>query len=396
MEMMRRIAGWSVLLTCLLTACGEQRSAGGATARQAQTDDSAGAGSFETEDSFQDDRSGPRESGPAAADALRGHESALEAAVVAAISELRGRSDANSQVRLALLLAMHDPRTVGGQATHGSDADRARAIVAAGLADPDHALAAWLEALECRDASICDPAGARARLQRIDPDNVAVWLLELDALGKDADPARIDAALARAAQASRHEVALQSAIASVHSMMEKVVPTMTSAERRAMGSHVGLLGGIDQATYLSTLTMVVATPMQLPSFSPAIAACRPGGALTSARHASCVRVFDAMARSGTLISAMAGTSTLVRLLPPGPAQSRAREGLRQFLWKHATMIHTGDTPAYVALRMTLDELPAFDALRVQQNLPTTAPPGWLPSDPDKRHWVVYGTSLPRG
>lgn len=386
----------AVLVVCALVAFGVERAArsGGAVADRVR-----GHSDAQRHDSL--DSAGGRPPGqisstPARATEMGRHEKALETAFAMAIAELRARADADSQVRLALLLAMQDPRVLGGQGTDVVDKDRSRAIVAAGLADPDHAMAAWLEALQCRDAAICDPASARSRLQRIDPDNALVWLLELDALGKNGDPSRIDAVLARAAASRRHALPLQDAIALLHPAMTKVTPVMTSAQQRAMGQHAGLPGAIDQAAFVSTMTMVVAGGMQLPSYQRVIASCRPGTSMSAGRHGNCVRIFDAMAQSATLMSAMSSEPVLVSLLEPGPQQLLARERLRQLTWRRETMMQTMHDPAYLNLRMTLDEIPAFDAWQAQRNLPTTAPPAWLPSSPYTRHLVVHGTPPPRG
>ena len=325
MRITGRLGGF-LLAACVLGGCRDDGTGSRANARGNVGEERAK--SLEaSEESVEANGRAKRARSVEATELLR-HEAGLEATFVAAISELRGRADAASQVRLALLLATADPRSLGGAPSPAADRDRSRAIVAAGLADPDDALAAWLEALDCPDVAICDPAAARARLQRIDPENAAAWLLELDALGNESNPSRIDAALARAAQASGHDVALQDAITSVHAMMKTIVPAMSPAQQRAMGRHVGLPGPVDDEMFASVMTMTVASPIPLPSYGPVYSACRPGPTLSSARRSSCIRVLDGMAGSGTLLSAMSADSRLLQLIGAGPEQLRVRERLR--------------------------------------------------------------------
>ncbi|MGH8079992.1 MAG: hypothetical protein ACREP7_05410, partial [Lysobacter sp.] len=106
----------------------------------------------------------------------------FRSAIDARIALLRSRNDPRSQFDLALLL----PLANDSDLDDGTIARRHALAQARGLAQLE-GVVAWLEAMLCQEAADCDSMEAIKRLQQIEPDNAAVWLLELEHIDAQSD-----------------------------------------------------------------------------------------------------------------------------------------------------------------------------------------------------------------
>lgn len=310
-------------------------------------------------------------------------------ALDARIDQLRARSDGTSRLHLALLLWMR-----GGPESRG--AERAEAIVAAGMARPDDPLLAWMEAYECHDAGVCDRAGAVRRLQRLDADNVAVWLADLDTLGANATPAQIDAVLERAARASTYDLYWPRLSEAMGRALEGVA--LPSADDPAFRAHLRILGlrGAVPRDMPSVETRTTAmTSAAIPAYKPVMQACDPAARISAARFDACMRVLDVMGRGDETVAVMIGLRRGIGLQAQRPAQAQWRERLRQLEWDREAMRRAENDVDYVRWFLLHGELRAIDAWHRARRVPRDAPPGWLPRDPRVRHIVVTGTEPPK-
>lgn len=279
----------------------------------------------------------------------------------------RDRRDA---VLLELLLSRDD----GDAGTALARRDQAaRALVAAARAAPDDALLAWLE-LECRDARICDRAGAIARLQALNPDNALVWLADATLVQPGREQA-LDAALARASRATQLRSPLDP-LSHAMPLQRVELPQPPGAMLQAMAPGAAGAQGPDIVRFVSATA--VGAAFGLPSLGPIAQGCSMP--IAPIRRAACEGVLRLAAAEGSFLFDGLATSRMVSLTAGTPANAAWRERSRQLAWQRQLIADAGNDAAFDPLRMRHSERDALLVWARQHGRPVHPPTGWLPDD----------------
>lgn len=294
-----------------------------------------------------------------------------------------------------------------GPTVDSTSADATAAFAAARRLGPDDRLVAWLEAVDCPLAGVgvgagCEPAAAAARLQRLEPDNAAVWIYALDGAVSDADEASIDRLLSRAAAASHYRIPFgEIGLLLTRTLLEVDSPAMTPQVAHAMGSDLDLGRAARAEDLAGVQAMAIAAAVALPAHQPLQRLCigadgKPGQA---GRLPTCIAIYALMAQDGLLTTQSIALTNLVRLTADSAAGPQWRERLRHMHWIQSQGIEAmgvGLPEGYLQSVWRLGELPAIEGLLRAAGVPTAPPPDWLPDDERLRALITTGRPSPRG
>lgn len=246
---------------------------------------------------------------------------------------LQRSGDARSQLDYALLSGMHD-------ASRGTDpvsirawmARRDQAIARAGTADPDDPIAAWMEAVVCGDPALCDKAAARRRLQRVAPDDLLSWMLELDDPGLS--HAQVDAVLARMAASPRVALHDRNTLRVYDGLRRAGLPAPNEHLRSLLARDPYLTGPMSNEARDYTQAFGVSVTA-LPWVQGVSNACR--GSMTMARHAACMQVMTRLSDSGSMLFEAVGNRRMMKLTEGTPAYADWVARDRQHEWRMASV-----------------------------------------------------------
>ena len=295
---------------------------------------------------------------------------------------LAGREDGRSQLAAAWLLQMSAEGVVGSD----EEAAFAALLTRAGELAPDDPLVAWLERMNCPATQpVCRREQALARLQAIDPDNVAAWLLSLDAAIARGDPAAVDASVARAALAGHYYDRWNETGRFIDAALAEVaLPARSASVLAAQRRHSGTSKPPSEAELRAMYAIAMASA---PLHQGLTRSCLDASA-SAARKSACLTVFARMAQSDTLLARSIGLSSAVRLTAGTPAGAAWRERLRRFQWfQHQAITHSRFSPtADYAQRLWRDgEIAALEWVLAAAGRPLTPPPGWRPPVRTRAH-----------
>lgn len=311
----------------------------------------------------------------------------FQAAAAERVAMLLERGDARSLYEALLLLpgsgALDDD-------DYGRDRqailDRARALA------PDDPHLALVAAIDCGSEE-CDRAAAIDELLRLQPDNALGALLALDAALEAGDPAAIERWLARAAAAGHYDLGYTRTARDYAWAFGNVpAPTMDAETVRRTVASWGL--EVEAATSADDLVtsnaMGVALAHALPSMVGLSDLCS-ARRVSSARLATCHRIWRHMAASDTAIAQAFALPQLVQMTGDATARRHWQERLRHFSW---LMQEAGRITDLQAARdhVRLGEIQAWERLLKRRGI--TMPAGWLPDHPRHRSLILTGRPPP--
>ena len=320
------------------------------------------------------------------------------------VRTLMASRDPRDQVAAALI-APSAGEPLSGEEFSWTTEEATTAFAAARRLGPDDRLVAWLEVFDCpraRTGSGCDPQAALERLQRLEPDNAAVWLPALEAAVADADEASIDRLLSRAAAASRHGVPFSEiGLLLTRTLLDVDSPAMTSQVAQALGEDFAIGRAANAEDMAGVHAMAIASAVALPAHQPLQRLCvGPDGKPPRAtRLPSCIAIYADMAQDGLLLSQTVALTSLARLTADSAPGAQWRERLRHMHWirsEGTKAMGVGIPEGYLKSVWRLGELPAMEEMLRAAGVPTTPPPGWLPDDERLRALITTGGVPPRG
>jgi len=238
---------------------------------------------------------------------------------------------------------------------------------------PDDALVAWIATfIGCgADASTCRNDAA-ARLQKIAPDNVAVWLPSLHAAQ---DPGQARALLASMAQAQRFDDYWAASVLAVFDALQTLpVPAEVL-------SH-----GLNQVAARINLATSVGGGF-LPNYARLGEMCRGNGVADEALTVDCLAVAKLLESGGSFRSQAIGFGIEDSLLPPGTARAVLKARQRTSAWQKEQFLEVSSrfprdeslAKSYIdLLREQGNELAKVTALLRRLHLPTEPESGWQP------------------
>ena len=314
--------------------------------------------------------------------------------------ELREKQDASSQLAYALTmdfsLGLERLSTDERQRVFENRQSEARAglLRAAALA-PDDLDVLWLVASRCGSGSEC--FAAQRALLAAEPDNVAVWLREMDWARMRGDLAASKAAFELAAAGSGYDTHRSATHAMIRlgyadvpmpaACLHPDVPKAAAHWRSVTGmpAPVGELGVLDHALGLANINMTN------PSYIDIRQQCVPTAdvPIHDEKRAACQRVMSRLADGETLIEQAVSLDAMVRLTVDEADASHWRERYRQSRW----LIQQQANISFHSLLRPEDfadgEVPAIQAL-LEAAGRWPPPADWLPDDEHSRSLILTG------
>ncbi|HZP66716.1 MAG TPA: hypothetical protein VFB32_10430 [Rudaea sp.] len=271
---------------------------------------------------------------------------------------------------LASLIRSDDP-------DHPRDGASLAARAAAAL--PDDALVQWIAAMADPthgDKALASPA--ERALQRLEPENAAVWQLELSRAMRAGDDAAADRALARMATSSRMSVHwndIGKALAAAYSRY----PVPSELARTMFKDPASEANSADIAAWMTTAAFA------LPSFQHLVSACRldPATGRNAVRAADCAATGRLFAgRGDTLIANVLGFAVLrvSRTYTDADVASARELGWLRSQWELALQ---GDDDVFYGFALTRywyetgSETGAMRRMLEEHGVSLAVPDGWV-------------------
>ncbi|MBW3550736.1 MAG: hypothetical protein KY442_07905 [Proteobacteria bacterium] len=317
------------------------------------------------------------------------------AAIGQQVRGLMTLQDPRDQLAAALLAPTY--QLEGGEAAGEWTTDAATtAFAAARRLGPDDPLVAWMEALDCpgaKAAAGCDPQAALQRLQRLEPDNAAVWLQQLqDGL----DEPEVERILSRAAAAPGYQLPLgELGLLLYHSLDQAVVPPISPGLAAAMALDMGLARPVGRRDMAAIHAMALTTAVALPAYARLQHACIAEDDVPppARRRPACIEIYTRMAQDPLLISQTVALSSLARLTAEAPDGAHWRERLRglHWLWPQGLELVNAQAPAdYILTSWRDGEMAALKGVLAAAGSPLAPPHGWLPENERLRSLITTG------
>lgn len=171
----------------------------------------------------------------------------------------------------------------------------------------------------------CIAPAALARLERLAPDNAAVWLLAFDRARQQGDHEAARKALARAAQAREFSTYYGTLLKSVLETA-RALPMSPALVQELAGKD----GNAYAASYMLAAGNVLYLPT--PSLAPVFEACKSPGH-DDALRADCAQVAQLLSWGDTLMARAAGLALQERLATTPQAKARAEDARRTLSWQ---------------------------------------------------------------
>ncbi len=170
----------------------------------------------------------------------------------------------------------------------------------------------WLQATFCGAARACDPAPLEARFRAQDPDNALGWFADVHRGYAASDPARVDAALARAAALP---------VANIHF-------TSTAARLAEAVVHAGVM---PPGEALVAVIGEFATAPVLVQLTAVARACDESGVQRPARAQSCRGLARSMMSGDSVLTEGLGIAIARRAWPENSAEWKAAAESRRII-----------------------------------------------------------------
>lgn len=276
---------------------------------------------------------------------------------------------------------------------HYADDTEARIQAAAAYADAvrfgaDDPLVRWVEALRCPAASAdCDPGPALRRLQQLEPDNAAVWLLALQARNRD-DAAAADAVLQRAASARQYRLFNTEYAQETTQLLLRVPgPAIGACTAARMRPETGFAG--TQAGAIGFLAQDFVSALPTPVFTELSELCAQP---PPRRRQACIDVLSRVATDADDVASRGLATALLVGSIPDDSDALWRERLRRHRWLALRLSESADRlRAEQPLRLLREgEIPGFESWLAETGQAGVPPPDWLPPDPGSRALILTG------
>lgn len=238
---------------------------------------------------------------------------------------------------------------------------------------PDQALVWWVSTFLCSDKPSPCRAEAVAALQKVAPDNAAVWLPALHAAK---DPGQARALLASMAQAPRFDDFWSAGVLAVYRAAQTLpVPAEVLGHGlNAVAARINLATGVGGGF--------------LPNYSRLLEMCRSGEGADEALVSDCLAVARLLENGSSFTTQAAGFAIEDALLPAGTARDVLRVRQRASQWQKQQFLE-------LSARFTRDEALAASYVELlgkqqagtpvvveflrSQKVSTEPPPGWQPA-----------------
>jgi hypothetical protein len=317
-------------------------------------------------------------------------------------TELGQRDDASSQLAYALAVPYETSADSQGNDPVAMKrtfeqrlANQQRAFIHASEMAPDRPDLLFLAAASCWNGDLC--AGVQKAVLEAQPDNLAVWLLEMGRASMRNDPEASERAFERAAQATRNDSYSDSVLqvlVDAYGGMAMPLECTSDAAKAALRRKTGMaqdFSMLDQALVLAGASRAAMSP----AYNGIRLRCKPQPdvAMTTATRANCLKVMTRMAEGNSWIGRLIAVDDMVQLEADEPSGSAWRERYRREQWLLAQRAEPDILRRMKLEDYVLDESSATQAAR--EALGRWPPPAdWLPEDERSRSLIQTGRPPP--
>ena len=272
-------------------------------------------------------------------------------------------------------------------------AEARRALLRAAQLAPKDPDVLWLAATQCGTAEEC--RAVQASLLVAEPDNMAVWMREMEWARMRNDPDAVARAIEAAATARRldtHVGAAHEVMLDAYGDVPLPVECTTAPARAAMRAMTGLDQDLDVADHALMLATLGLSRSASNHFR---LACLPGLGKTEVvgSRANCLRISERLADEGDLLQRAVALDVLVQLNVETREAARWRERYRQSRW---LMAKSREPEVWKLMQLedySLEEVNALQAV-LEATGRWPPPPDWLPSDEHERSLILTGRPPP--
>ena len=326
---------------------------------------------------------------------------AMMASFNARARELALRPDAASQMAYALAVPFpesfevdRDDQAEYTRRWEQRQAEARRALLRAARLAPEDPDVLWLAATQCGNAEEC--RAVQASLLAAEPDNMAVWMREMEWARMRKDPDAVARAIEAAATARRldtHVGAAHEAMLDAYGDVPLPVECPTAPARAAMRAMTRLDRDLDVADHA---LMLATLGLSKPASNHFRLACLPGlgKAEVAGSRANCLRISERLAGEGDLVERAVALDILVQLNVETPDAARWRERYRQFRWLMAKSREPEVWKLMQPEDYSLEDVNALQAV-LEATGRWPPPPDWLPSDEHERSMILTGRPPPK-
>ena len=282
------------------------------------------------------------------------------------------------------LLDFHEMAKKPEQAANPMHVDQLKKAIALAPGDAD---IAWLEAMGCgRLEAACDPQNAIIRLKKMEPGNLAVYLLAFDRADKAGDKVRQKTELLAMAN-SRYSDIHYFSIGKLYfeALRGWRSPTKLSAYD-AFGDDIDQSPVTDDE-HRKVMAAGYSIAMGLPALQQITTYCKNEN-LTSDELQYCQKIATLMIKDRTLIMHRIGLRIGLAVFKQEPAASQWREAYRVSYWQlsghHPNRKMEYSERKYFNAWPNVDEITQQKQRLIDKGIPLTPPEGWMPESEEIR------------
>lgn len=267
-------------------------------------------------------------------------------------------------------------------------------IALAAARAPKDPVVAWVETMHCFSNGTCNRSNSLERLERLDADNAAVYLLSFNQAEINKDPAKRNAAFSKAAN-SRHFDWYYNRLGAVsYEALSDWRPDISTFDRASDAKLLGLNRRISNQDYRKVESLNIAIAYMVPTLQGISDFCNSGEENKN-RLRDCIKFFELMRNDKTTLSKAVGLTKLAKITAVLPEGASYREELRQFFWvrENYNKLNIGKPETESSFIRQWPKMTEWDAIALDlefANITFKAPKSWLPENESMRSLVLTG------
>ncbi|MGH8050519.1 MAG: hypothetical protein ACREPB_07675 [Arenimonas sp.] len=253
---------------------------------------------------------------------------------------------------------------------------------------------AWVEAMGCgRLEAACDPENAIARLKRLEPDNLAVYLLAFSRADRNGDAASRKAELAAMANSRYSDIHYYSTGNLYLESLRGWHSPMPISVYALFGDDINQAPVTDEESR-KVVAAGYSLMMSLPPLSPLSEFCN-SEQLPIDELQACQKIATLMVKDKTLIMHSVGLRIGLSVFQQEPEATQWRQAFRTHTWLN---LYRPNKKSTHSLRDEMnawpheDEVAYYHKLRATEGISPTPPDGWQPDDKAYRKLLASSIS----
>src|SRR5579885_224780 len=291
------------------------------------------------------------------------------------VQPMLARNDADSMLASALLTGQAENMESLSEGKFSLDAPHASALLKrAAQRFPDDVDIACARLQICLTQSRCDASEISRRMQKMEPDNAAPIMSNIELAQKADNPAVVEEALARAASAQRYDDHIFSIQHRIYTALQTVPAPVPPGESPQLAR---------------TADAMAMAPVLIPPVVGLFRACIRSGAISQTRRSNCAAIGRLMEHGTSLTAVGLGYSMVIHTSDDPDERATAAESKRQHIWREDQMSELMiQNPAisqrFVNAFLTQPTEPAMrDAFLASNGVALNPPQDWQPQAPAK-------------